>query len=60
MARRLGGRWLLRIEDLDLPRVVPGIADDMLRTLESLGFQWDGDVVYQSVGRMPTGPPWRS
>lgn len=48
MARRLGGRWLLRIEDLDLPRVIPGIADDMLRTLESLGFQWDGEVVYQS------------
>ncbi|MCM2358264.1 MAG: tRNA glutamyl-Q(34) synthetase GluQRS [Geobacteraceae bacterium] len=48
MARRLGGRWLLRVEDLDLPRVIPGIADDMLRTLESLGFQWDGEVVYQS------------
>lgn len=48
MAKRLGGRWLLRIEDLDLPRVIPGIADDMLRTLESLGFQWDGEVVYQS------------
>lgn len=48
MARRLGGQWLLRIEDLDLPRVVPGIADDMLRTLEALGFRWDGTVVYQS------------
>jgi glutamyl-Q tRNA(Asp) synthetase len=48
MAKRLGGLWLLRIEDLDLPRVIPGIADDMLRTLESLGFQWDGEVVYQS------------
>ncbi|HYS42393.1 MAG TPA: tRNA glutamyl-Q(34) synthetase GluQRS, partial [Geobacteraceae bacterium] len=48
MARRLGGQWLLRIEDLDLPRVIPGIADDMLRSLECLGFQWDGEVVYQS------------
>ncbi|HEY6872720.1 MAG TPA: tRNA glutamyl-Q(34) synthetase GluQRS [Geobacteraceae bacterium] len=48
MAKRLGGLWLLRIEDLDLPRVIPGIADDMLRTLESLGFRWDGEVVYQS------------
>lgn len=48
MAKRLGGLWLLRIEDLDLPRVIPGIADDMLRTLECLGFQWDGEVVYQS------------
>jgi glutamyl-Q tRNA(Asp) synthetase len=48
MVKRIGGRWLLRIEDLDLPRVVPGIADDMLRTLEALGFRWDGTVVYQS------------
>ena len=48
LARRLGGRWLLRIEDLDLPRVVPGIADDMLRTLVGFGFRWDGEVVYQS------------
>jgi glutamyl-Q tRNA(Asp) synthetase len=38
----------MRMEDLDLPRVVPGIADDMLATLEILGFQWDGEVVYQS------------
>lgn len=38
----------MRMEDLDLPRVVPGVADDMLRTLEILGFQWDGEVVYQS------------
>ena len=48
MAKRRGGLWLLRIEDLDLPRVIPGIADDMLWTLEGLGFQWDGEVVYQS------------
>jgi glutamyl-Q tRNA(Asp) synthetase len=48
MARRTGGEWLLRIEDLDVPRVVPGIADDMLRTLETLGFNWDGPVIYQS------------
>jgi glutamyl-Q tRNA(Asp) synthetase len=38
----------LRMEDLDLPRIVPGIAEDMLATLEILGFQWDGEVVYQS------------
>jgi glutamyl-Q tRNA(Asp) synthetase len=38
----------MRMEDLDLPRVVPGIADDMLATLELLGFRWDGEVVYQS------------
>ncbi|MBT0653970.1 tRNA glutamyl-Q(34) synthetase GluQRS [Geomobilimonas luticola] len=48
MAHRSGGKWLLRMEDLDAPRVVSGIADDILRTLESLGFRWDGEVVYQS------------
>lgn len=48
LARRAGGRWLLRIEDLDAPRIVPGAADDFLRTLEALGFRWDGEVVYQS------------
>jgi glutamyl-Q tRNA(Asp) synthetase len=47
-ARHCGGRWLLRIEDLDAPRVVPGAADAMLRTLETLGFTWDGPVVHQS------------
>ena len=48
MTKRLGGSWLLRIEDLELPRVIAGVADDMLRTLDALGFQWDGAVVYQS------------
>ncbi len=49
MAKRVGGSWLLRIEDLDMPRVIPGVADDMLRTLEQLGLQWDGEVLYQSL-----------
>lgn len=48
LARRAGGRWLVRIEDLDAPRVVPGAAADILRTLEVLGFRWDGEVVRQS------------
>ncbi len=48
LARRAGGRWHLRIEDLDAPRVVPGMAEDLLATLEALGFAWDGEVVYQS------------
>jgi glutamyl-Q tRNA(Asp) synthetase len=50
-ARQHGARWLLRIEDLDTPRVVPGCADDMLRTLEAYGFEWDGEVLYQSTRR---------
>ena len=43
-----GGHWYLRIEDLDPPREIPGAADAILRTLEKLGFCWDGPVVYQS------------
>ncbi len=50
-ARSLGARWLLRIEDLDTPRVIPGCADEMLRTLEAFGFEWDGEVLFQSTRR---------
>ena len=46
-ARAAGGRWLVRIEDLDPPREQPGAADDMLRTLERLGLYWDGGVIFQ-------------
>ncbi len=47
-AKCCAGRWLVRIEDLDPPRVVPGAADAMLRLLEHLGFAWDGEIIYQS------------
>jgi len=47
-ARAAGGSWLLRIEDVDTPRMVEGAAEAMLRTLERLGFAWDGAVEYQS------------
>ena len=47
-ARANGGQWLLRIEDVDQARTVPGAADDILRTLERLGFAWDGEVLVQS------------
>ena len=50
-ARTSGARWLVRIEDLDTPRVVPGCADEQLRTLEAFGFEWDGEVLYQSTRR---------
>lgn len=48
LARRSGGQWLLRIEDLDTPRVVPGAAEEIQRTLERLGLLWDGEILYQS------------
>jgi glutamyl-Q tRNA(Asp) synthetase len=47
-ARKAGGRWLMRMEDLDTTRVVPGCSDEMLRTLEAFGLWWDGKVEYQS------------
>jgi len=47
-ARTQGGEWLLRMEDLDPPREMPGASAAILRTLEALGFAWDGPVVYQS------------
>ena len=47
-ARARGARWLVRIEDVDLPRSVPGATDDILRTLVRYGFAWDGPVEYQS------------
>jgi glutamyl-Q tRNA(Asp) synthetase len=50
-ARSAGARWLVRIEDLDTPRVLPGCADEMLHTLEAFGFEWDGDVLHQSARR---------
>lgn len=47
-ARQAGGRWLVRMEDLDPPREVPGAADAILRVLERYRLHWDGAVLYQS------------
>ena len=46
-ARHHGGRWQLRIEDID-PRCIPGSADQILRTLEAFGLEWDGPLEVQS------------
>ena len=43
-----GGEWLVRMEDIDTPRNIPGAADEILRTLEAFGFEWNGAVIYQS------------
>ncbi|TVQ48432.1 MAG: tRNA glutamyl-Q(34) synthetase GluQRS [Gammaproteobacteria bacterium] len=48
-AHACGGQWLVRIEDIDPPREVPGAADDILRQLEAAGLHWDGEVVRQST-----------
>ncbi|GAB2181099.1 tRNA glutamyl-Q(34) synthetase GluQRS [Denitratisoma sp. agr-D3] len=47
-ARRQGGEWLLRMEDVDEPRCSAAAADGILRDLEALGFAWDGEVLVQS------------
>jgi glutamyl-Q tRNA(Asp) synthetase len=48
-ARAAGGRWLLRMEDLDAPRTQAGAADAILRQLDALGLAWDGAVMRQST-----------
>ena len=47
-ARAHGGKWLVRIEDIDTPRSRPGASDSILSTLAACGFEWDDTVVHQS------------
>lgn len=47
-ARSQRGEWLVRIENLDRGREVPGASKEILNTLAVLGMEWDGEVLYQS------------
>lgn len=47
-AHRHGGRWLVRIDDLDRARVVPGAESRILSTLEACGFEWEKPPLHQS------------
>jgi glutamyl-Q tRNA(Asp) synthetase len=47
-ARQNDGRWLLRIDDIDPPRIVPGCAESIVALLERLELHWDGEIYYQS------------
>ena len=47
-ARRAGGEWRVRIEDVDTERNVPGAEAEILRALEAYGFEWDGPVLRQT------------
>lgn len=42
------GKWLVRIEDIDFQREVPGAVSEILFVLEKLGMEWDEEVVFQS------------
>ncbi|WP_296653390.1 tRNA glutamyl-Q(34) synthetase GluQRS [Paraburkholderia sp.] len=48
-ARAHGGTWLVRVEDIDGPRTVPGADLDILATLERFGFHADEPPVWQSA-----------
>jgi glutamyl-Q tRNA(Asp) synthetase len=47
-ARHQGGRWLVRIEDIDPPREIPGATTTILQQLRDHGLDWDGELLYQS------------
>lgn len=47
LARQAGGQWLLRIEDIDPPREIPGAADAQIALLRTFGLRHDGDILRQ-------------
>ena len=47
-AQKNGGKWLLRIEDIDGPRCIPGADLEIMRQLLACGLQWDEEVTWQS------------
>ena len=42
------GKWLLKIDDLDHPRIAKGAENSILKALENLGLKWDGEIIHQS------------
>ena len=54
-ARHAGGDWLVRIEDLDPPREVPGSAEQIVATLAAFGFEWTESIMQaERRGTLPT------
>ncbi|WOH35970.1 tRNA glutamyl-Q(34) synthetase GluQRS [Thalassotalea fonticola] len=47
-AKSMQGKWLVRIEDIDKPREMPGADQAILTTLDAYGLHWDEQVLYQS------------
>src|SRR5262245_13145116 len=48
LARRADGRIVLRVEDIDSPRVKPGAAEQALADLRWLGLDWDAGPIVQT------------
>lgn len=48
LARHAGGRWLVRVEDVDRDRCIAGAAEHQIATLAAFGMTSDGEVVWQS------------
>lgn len=57
-ARWAGGRWLVRIEDVDRPRTIPGMTDAQIGALDAYGFEWDGEILRQSEHSRRTSAHW--
>ena len=51
-ARAHKGQWLVRMEDIDTPRKVPGASDKILQCLEACGLEWEDGC--QEIHRNPT------
>ena len=50
-AKSVGGRWLIRVEDIDPPREIPGSADRILQALQAFGMRSDHPVLFQGARR---------
>ncbi len=46
-ARHHQGRWLVRIEDTDIPRIYPGSESHILACIEAFGFEPDDEIIFQ-------------
>lgn len=46
-ARAHQGRWLVRIEDTDIPRIYPGSEQHILHCIDAFGFDYDNEIIFQ-------------